>query len=141
MRCTSSARAVQPGPGAALEVIETEVLFQLLMRLFAHPARLDGTHQGAARGAGRQVRKVKLALARGAPLADQPGLGTGQVAVVAPGRAVADPHASHGEAGRQLAPGTLASGHAPPGQSVEHRLGLARLPIRHELASAAGWCH
>jgi len=34
--------AVQPGPGSALEMVKTELLLELLMRLFADPTRLDG---------------------------------------------------------------------------------------------------
>lgn len=33
--------AMQPGPGAPLEVVETEFFLELLMRLLADPARLD----------------------------------------------------------------------------------------------------
>src|SRR5881275_3529248 len=32
---------VQTGPGAALEMVEAELLLHLLVRLLAHPARLD----------------------------------------------------------------------------------------------------
>ena len=37
---------VQAGPGAALEVPEAQFLLELLVRLFADPARLDGAGQG-----------------------------------------------------------------------------------------------
>jgi len=33
-------------PGSALEVIEAEFFFQLLMRLLTNPSRLDSSHQG-----------------------------------------------------------------------------------------------
>ena len=36
---------VKTVPGPSLEVIETEFLFQLLMRLLADPSRLDGCSQ------------------------------------------------------------------------------------------------
>jgi hypothetical protein len=39
--------SVQPCPGAAFEMAETELLFQLLMRLLADPAGLDRARQGA----------------------------------------------------------------------------------------------
>src|SRR5829696_4806571 len=39
--------SVQPRPGAAFEMAETELLFQLLMRLLADPAGLDRARQGA----------------------------------------------------------------------------------------------
>src|SRR3954453_22095486 len=41
---------VQAGPGPALEVGETELLLELLMRLLAGPARLDGGGQPPQRG-------------------------------------------------------------------------------------------
>lgn len=66
-------------------------------------ARLDRANQRASRRARRQVGQVVLALARRAPLAHQPVLCPLQVPVVAPDRAVADPHAGGGEAGRQRA--------------------------------------
>src|SRR3954449_1242769 len=65
---------VQAGPGPALEVAEAEFLFQLLVRLLAGPARLDGGGQPPQRGPPRQVAEVVLALAAVAPLADQPDL-------------------------------------------------------------------
>ena len=43
--------AVQTLPGSALEVIEPEFFFQLLVRLLANPARLDG---------GRESTQVRL---------------------------------------------------------------------------------
>src|SRR3954469_11898818 len=84
---------VQAGPGPALEVAEAEFLFELLVRLFANPARLDGGGQGTQRGPRRQVCEVVFALPARAPLADQPDLIAGQVAVVRPSLAVADPDA------------------------------------------------
>ena len=38
---------MQALPGSALEVIETEFFFQLLMRLLANPSCLDSGRQGA----------------------------------------------------------------------------------------------
>ena len=38
---------MQALPGPALEVIETEFFFQLLVSLLADPSRLDGGRQGA----------------------------------------------------------------------------------------------
>ena len=38
---------MQALPGSALEVIETEFFFQLLVSLLANPSRLDGGRQGA----------------------------------------------------------------------------------------------
>ena len=53
--------AVQACPGPALEVAEAEFLLQLLMRLFADPARLDGGGEGAQRSPRRQVAEVVFA--------------------------------------------------------------------------------
>jgi hypothetical protein len=39
--------SVQPRPGAPLEMVETEFLLELLMRLLADPACLDRAGQGA----------------------------------------------------------------------------------------------
>jgi len=49
-------------PGSALEVIETEFFFHLLMGLLADPSRLDGGRQRAQVGAGRQVGEVVFPL-------------------------------------------------------------------------------
>ena len=45
-------------PGSALEVIEAEFFFHLLMGLFADPSRLDGGGQRAQVGRGGQVGEV-----------------------------------------------------------------------------------
>ena len=54
---------VQPAPRAALEVIEPELFLELLVRLLAHPARLDERGQLLQRRVRRQVGQVVLALA------------------------------------------------------------------------------
>ena len=54
---------VEALPRSALEVVETEFLFQLLMGLFTNPSRLDGCGQGAQAGRGRQIGKVVFLLA------------------------------------------------------------------------------
>src|ERR671929_532415 len=54
---------VQPAPGAALEVVEPELVLELLVQLLAHPSRLDQAGQGLERGLGREVGQVVLALA------------------------------------------------------------------------------
>src|SRR5947208_2000795 len=53
---------MQADPGAALEVAEPEFLLELLMYLFARPARLDGGDQPAQRGPLRQVAEIILLL-------------------------------------------------------------------------------
>src|SRR5919108_1985153 len=61
---------VQPGPGAALEVVEAELLFHLLMRLLARPARLDRRGECLERRLGGMAGQGILGLATGTPLAD-----------------------------------------------------------------------
>ena len=61
-------------PGAAFEVVETEFLLELLMRLLADPSGLDRGGERLEVGVGGQVREIVFALARGAPLADEPSL-------------------------------------------------------------------
>ena len=53
---------VQALPGSALEVIEAEFFFHLLMGLFADPPRLDGGGQGAQVGLGGQVGEIVFLL-------------------------------------------------------------------------------
>ena len=50
-------------PGSALEVVEAEFLFQLLMGLFTNPSRLDGCGQGAQAGRSGQIGEVVFLLA------------------------------------------------------------------------------
>src|SRR5690349_15201895 len=90
---------VQPGPRASLEMAQAELLFELLVRLLARPARLDRGGEGAQGRLGRQVAEVVLALAAAAPLAYQPSLVARQVAVVGKGRTVAHPDPGGGEPG------------------------------------------
>src|SRR3954468_2683555 len=73
---------VQAAPGAALEVVEPQLLLELLVRLLAHPARLDQRRQLLQGRVRREVREVVLALARGPALADQPDLLAGQVPAI-----------------------------------------------------------
>ena len=47
-------------PGSSLEVIETELFFQLLMRLLANPSRFDDGSQSAQARFGRQVAEIIL---------------------------------------------------------------------------------
>lgn len=81
---------VQPSPRLAFEVAEAEFLLHRLVGLLAYLARLDRADERASRRPGRQIREVDFALARGAPLANQPDLRTRQVPVVGPCRAVAE---------------------------------------------------
>jgi hypothetical protein len=101
---------VQPAPGAALELVEPELLFRLPVRPLADPARLDQGRQDLERRIGRLVRQVVLPPARRAALADQPSLAAGQVPGSCHRRAVGHPHA-HGREGGPQRP----LGAAPPG--------------------------
>jgi len=64
--------SVEPFPRAPFEVVESEFFLELLMRLFADPARLDGAGQLLDWRVGRQVREVVLALAGRAMFAHEP---------------------------------------------------------------------
>src|SRR4051812_46304662 len=79
---------VQAAPGAALEVVEPQLVLELLVRLLAHPPALDQRRQGLERGVGREVGEVVLLLAARAVLADQPGLVPGKVLPARVGRPV-----------------------------------------------------
>ena len=98
--------AVKALPGAALEVIETEFLFQLLVRLLANPSRLDGGRQGAQVGLCRQVGEIVFLFSRRPVFADKPGLVARQMLLtLVPDPLpwpVGDPHADSGETGLEL---------------------------------------
>jgi hypothetical protein len=57
-------------PGSPLKVIKPELLFQLLMRLFANPSCLDGGGQCAQICRGRQVGKIVFLFPRRPVFAD-----------------------------------------------------------------------
>src|SRR5256884_6207436 len=65
---------MQALPGSALEVIETEFFFQLLVSLLANPSRLDGSRQGAKVSLRRQVGEIVFLLPRHSVFADEPSL-------------------------------------------------------------------
>jgi hypothetical protein len=113
--------SVEPGPRSSLEGAETELLLELLMRLLAHSARLDGRGQRAQRRAWRLVAEVELALATAAPFADQPGFLARQVFAFAHGWAIGDPHPHGRETGREHALGALAPCDAAPGTIAQSR--------------------
>src|SRR6516162_11462220 len=94
---------VQACPRSPLEVIEAEFFLELLMRLLADPARLDGPGELLRRRVGRKIGEIVFALTGRTVLADHPHLFTGQMlrAHVADSlcRAIGDTHAQRGEAG------------------------------------------
>ena len=55
--------SVQASPGPALEVAQAELLLELLMRLLADPARLDGGGEHPQGGVRPEIAEVILALA------------------------------------------------------------------------------
>jgi hypothetical protein len=61
-------------PGSALEVIETEFFFQLLVSLLANSSCLDGGRQGAQICLCRQVGEIVFLLSRHPVFADEPSL-------------------------------------------------------------------
>src|SRR4051794_24086224 len=111
---------MQAGPGPALEVAEPQFLLELLMYLFAGPARLDGGDQPAQRGPPRQVAEVVLPLAAVAPFADQPELFAWQASVLGIERPVRHAHPHRGEARVERALGAGAPGDATPALLVQH---------------------
>ena len=84
---------MQAGPGAALEVVEAEFLLELLVRLLAHPARLDRGGQALQRGPNRKVAEIVFAFPAAAPFSDEPDFLTWQVAVPRAARSIGQPHA------------------------------------------------
>ena len=66
------AMSVQAGPRSAFEVVKPELFLELLMRLLADPARLDGTCKLLHRGVWGQVGQIEFALSGRAMFADQP---------------------------------------------------------------------
>src|SRR5215212_9919853 len=116
------AMPVQTPPRAALEVIKPELFLKLLVRLLAHPARLDERGQPPQLCVGRQVREIVLALARGAVLAHEQDLIAGQM-LTGPTlqtylRPVCHPHPHGGELCLQRPLGA-----APPADPAPRGLG------------------
>src|SRR5947209_11370340 len=73
--------AMQPGPRSPLESAKPKLLLELLVRLLAHPSCLDGRGETRQRRARRQIAEMVFPLTAAAPLANQPDLFAGQVAV------------------------------------------------------------
>lgn len=58
--------AMETGPGSPFKMVEAKLFLQLLMGLFANPARLDGGGDILDRRVCGQVREIIFALAAGA---------------------------------------------------------------------------
>ena len=64
--------AVKSLPASTLEVVKANLLFELLMRLLADPARLDGGGQCAQVSLGRKVGEIVFLFAVVSLFADEP---------------------------------------------------------------------
>ncbi len=99
---------MQALPGSALEVIEAQLFFQLLVSLLANPSRLDGGRQGAQVSLCRQVGEIVFLLSRHPMFPDEPSLVPGQMLlafVPDPLRwSVGDPQPARSSAHRQDKP-------------------------------------
>src|ERR1700690_355777 len=141
--------AVQAMPGSAFEVAEAKFFLELLVGLLADPSRLDRGGERLEAGVVRQVGNVIFALARGAALADQPGLFAWHVlhALVmdALWRTIGDPHPQGGEGGRQRSLGSFTPADASPLRLREHGFrGSGKLIGNRALAGAPAprdWKH
>ena len=112
--------SVQAGPGSSLEVVKTEFLLKLLVRLLADPASLNGCRQTAQRSARREIAEIVFALAAAAPFTDEPDVFTGQVAMARAARSIGYAHALGCEARGECTFGALPPDHTPPEASC-HR--------------------
>ena len=113
---------MQALPGSALEVIETEFFFELLVSLLADPPRLNGGRQGAQVGLRRQVGEIIFFLSRRTVFADEPNLVPGEMLLtLVPDPlwwSVGDPHADRSKTSLEL---SLRAG--PPTDSVPFGVG------------------
>jgi hypothetical protein len=133
--------SVEPFRRAPFEVVEAEFFFELLMRLFADPVRLDGAGQLLDRRVGGQVREVILALAGRAMLAHEPDFLAWQVLsahIEDPlRRPVCDTHANSGEACREYAFGAAPPTDLTPWCSLKHHLRRTRGYVGYRILSRA----
>src|SRR5262249_47697493 len=126
---------MQALPGSALEVIETEFFFQLLVSLLANPSCLDGGRQGTQVGLCRQVGEIVFLLSRHPVFADEPSLLPGQMLLTLvpnPLRwSVGDPHANSSKAslGLSFRAGTPTDG--VPFDMGQHVFGWYRENVRN----------
>jgi hypothetical protein len=126
--------AVKPLPGSSFEVIKPKLFLELLMGLFADPARLDGAGECLDRRVCRQVREVVFAFPTGATFADQPGLVARHVlaaqGVDALRRPVSDPYPQSGKASRQTPLRAATPGERAPCCACQHYLCREGLAVR-----------
>jgi hypothetical protein len=91
--------SVSSSPRTSLEASQPEFVFQLLVRLFAEPARLDGGRGRPQRRVRGQIAAVVLPLAADAPFARPPDLLSRPVPAIGPRCSIANPVTRHGEPG------------------------------------------
>jgi len=116
---------MQPQPAAVLEVIEAEFLLQLLMRLLAHPPRLNRCGECTQCGAGGMIRQVVFAFAGRAPFAYEPGELTWQMLALRRLDAIGHAYANGGEPRAQWPARPLPPTYRPPARRREHLVGAA----------------
>src|SRR4029077_17943970 len=125
----------QSGPGSALEVIETEFLFQLLVSLLANPSRLDDARQDAQVHLRRQVGEIVFLLSRYSVFADQPSLVAGQMLLTfVPDplrRSVGNPHAACSKTSLELSFRPAAPTDGAPSGIGQHVFGCHRQDVRN----------
>jgi hypothetical protein len=132
--------AVKTLPGSALEVIETEFLFELLVSLLTNPSRLDGGRQAAQVGRRWEVGEIVLSLSRHPVFADEPGLVPWWMLVTfVPDplcRSVGDPHPHGCEPRLELSFRAGAPTDVLPSGGDQHVFGRDRWNVRNVLAPA-----
>ena len=116
--------AMKTLPRSSLVVIETELLFQLLVGLLADPSRLDPGSQAAQFHLGWQVGEIVFLLSGRAVLADEPSHVAGKMLLIfvpyplpSP---VGDTHTDGSKAGFQLAFRAVAPTHSSPFDFGQH---------------------
>ena len=117
---------------------EAKFLLELLVRLFADPARLDRCGETTQRCAGWQIAEIVLALAIRAPLTDQPSFLARRMAVVVKGRAVADPDTDRGKPRRQGPLRAASPAHPPPPLPGQDLFSRARFLLRPRASLTPG---
>src|SRR5262249_19337972 len=122
-------------PGPALEVIEAEFLFQLLVSLLANPPRLDGGRQAAQVARRWQVGEIVFLLPRHPVFADEPSLVTGQMLLTLVAdplwRAVGYPHANRSKTSPELSFRAGAPADSAPRGIGQHIFGRYRENVRN----------
>jgi len=122
--------AMKTLPRSSLVVIETELLFQLLMGLLADPSRLDPGSQAAQIHLGWQVGEIVFLLSGRTVLADEPSLVAGKtLAGFVPyplPRPVGDAHTDGSKASLQLAFRAVTPTHSSPFDFGQHLFSRSR---------------